>query len=107
MRMSDVGAAGLAPGGGAAGVLCEREREFRLLGALVEEAAAGGGRAALIEGPAGIGKSRLLAEARAMAMAEGFRVLTARGSELEREFPFGVIRQIFEAALADSGVGGR
>ena len=30
----------------------------------------------------------------------GMRVLTARGSELEREFPFGVVRQLFEAAAA-------
>ena len=27
------------------------------------------------------------------------RVLTARGSELEREFPFGVVRQLFEPPL--------
>ena len=29
------------------------------------------------------------------------RVLTARGSELEREFPFGVVRQLFEPPLMD------
>src|SRR3954470_24339988 len=29
--------------------------------------------------------------------------LSARGSELEREFPFGVARQLFESALADPG----
>jgi hypothetical protein len=27
--------------------------------------------------------------------------LTARGSELEREFPFGVVRQLFEPPLTD------
>src|SRR5688500_12233353 len=30
-------------------------------------------------------------------------VLEARGGELEREFPFGVIRQLFEARLAEAG----
>lgn len=53
----------------------------------------------MVEGPAGIGKSRLLAEAR--GRAEGsMRVLSARGGELEREFAFGVVRQLLEAELA-------
>ena len=76
---------------------------------------AGQGRLALIEGPAGIGKTRLLQEVRRLAAAEGARVLTARGSQLEREFGFGAVRQLFETALADPadradllrGVGGR
>jgi len=61
------------------------------------------GRAALafVEGPAGIGGSRLLAATRERGEAEGFRVLAARGSDLERDFPFGVVRQLFEPALAD------
>ena len=32
-------------------------------------------------------------------------MLAARGSELEREFPFGVVRQLFEPALADPAAG--
>ena len=55
----------------------------------------------LIEGQAGIGKSRLAAEARRRASDAGMNVLTARGSELEREFPYGVVRQLFEGALVD------
>ena len=31
------------------------------------------------------------------------RVLAARAGELEREFPFGVVRQLFEPVLADPG----
>src|SRR4051794_5244821 len=54
----------------------------------------------LVEGPAGIGKSRLLAEVRRQAPELGAFVLTARGSELEREFPFGGVRQLFEVTLA-------
>ena len=69
----------------------------------VDDARPGEGRVALIEGPAGIGKTRLLTEPRdRRAEAAGARVLSTRaGSELEREFPFGVVRQLFEAALAD------
>ena len=55
----------------------------------------------LIEGPPGIGKSRLLSEFRRRANADGAMVLNARAGELEREFPFGVVRQLFEAVVAD------
>ena len=54
----------------------------------------------LIEGPAGIGKTRLLAAARERA-ARGMTVLTARCSELEREFSFGAVRQLFEPVARD------
>src|SRR5262245_8698691 len=63
--------------------LLERDRELASLHALIEDAAGGQGRMALIEGPAGIGKSRLLGEARDAADGR-LRVLSARGSELER-----------------------
>ena len=81
--------------------LVEREREVAALAALLDAAPSGEGRVAWIEGPAGIGKSTLLGEARRHAADSGGRVLAARGSELEREFPFGVVRQLFEGLLAD------
>jgi DNA-binding CsgD family transcriptional regulator len=80
--------------------LVEREREVAQLAALVDAVPGGEGRAVLIEGPAGIGKSALLAQARRRAAGSGSLVLAARGSELEREFPFGVVRQLFEAVVA-------
>src|SRR6185503_10607909 len=92
---------------GRAEALLERDRELESLRAALAEAVGGEGRLALVEGPAGIGKSRLLAELRAAAEEDGFRVLTARGSELEREFPFGVVRQLFEPALSDEEVRAR
>src|SRR4051794_24041116 len=45
-------------------------------------------------------KSRLLAVARARAEADGFRVLAARGNELECELPFSVVRELLEPVLA-------
>ena len=81
--------------------IVDRDRELLALRTALAEAMAGQGRLALIEGPAGIGKTRLLQEVRRLAAAEGARVLTARGSQLERAFGFGAVRQLFETTLAD------
>jgi DNA-binding CsgD family transcriptional regulator len=80
--------------------LVERESDLGALAELLDGLVDGRSRAALIEGPAGIGKSRLLGALRDGADARGIRALAARGRELEREFPFGVVRQLFEPALA-------
>jgi DNA-binding CsgD family transcriptional regulator len=82
-------------------VLLERDRELEMLDRLVQGALAGDAALALLEGPAGIGKSTLLAKAREKATGAGFRVLAARGSDLERDSPFGVVRQLFESLLLD------
>jgi tetratricopeptide (TPR) repeat protein len=74
--------------------LLERERELAELERNVAAAAAGAGRVLVVEGPAGIGKTRLLAEACATARAAGTTVLRARGGVLERDFAFGVARQL-------------
>jgi predicted ATPase len=81
--------------------LLERERELAALEGLIDDAREGRGRVVLIEGPAGIGKTRLLAAARERG-ARGMTVLTARCSELEREFSFGAIRQLFEPVARDA-----
>lgn len=49
-----------------------------------------------MEGPAGIGKTRLLDELRRRGQAAGVQVLEARAGLLEREFAFGVVRQLLE-----------
>src|SRR5262245_55672602 len=82
--------------------LLERDAELLSLNGLLEKAAHQEAAFALIEGQAGIGKSALLAELRQRAPGEGLRVLSARGGELEQEFAFGVVRQLFEPLLADS-----
>jgi DNA-binding CsgD family transcriptional regulator len=69
------------------------------VGGLID-AIADGGRLLAIEGPPGIGKTALLAEARALAQEAGLQVLGARGSELERSFSYGVVRQLFEPLVA-------
>ncbi|HUB98863.1 MAG TPA: AAA family ATPase [Solirubrobacterales bacterium] len=79
--------------------LLEREHEVGAFAGLLEGEGSG---LVVVEGPAGIGKSRLIAELRERAAAEGRRVLSAFGSELEREFPFGVVRQLYEPLLVDA-----
>ena len=80
--------------------LLEREYEFEQLAARIDAAAAGEGAIVAVEGEAGIGKSALLAYAAQRAGNAGMRVLSARGGELEQEFGFGVVRQLFDAPLA-------
>ena len=80
--------------------LLEREQELATLDSLIHGVATGKAGVGVIEGPAGIGKSQLLSEARRRAAANSVSALTARGGELERTFAFGVVRQLFEPALA-------
>jgi DNA-binding CsgD family transcriptional regulator len=90
------------------GALLERERELGTLREGLAHARQGGGSLLLIEGPAGVGKTELVREARAAADRTGILPLQARGSELEQPFPFGVVRQLLEPVIdghaADSGL---
>ncbi|GAA4248907.1 hypothetical protein GCM10022255_030820 [Dactylosporangium darangshiense] len=86
----------------AAGDLVDRDRELDELRAALAEALDGQARLVLVEGPAGIGKTRLLTEARRDAAGRGARVLAARGSRLEKEYGFGAIRQLFETAARET-----
>jgi tetratricopeptide (TPR) repeat protein len=90
----------MSSAGARGGLLLERDRELERIGRCLRRAHAGHGGALVVEGPAGIGKTVLLAAARDAAEGEGFRLLRARGAELEREFAFGVVRQLVEPVLA-------
>ncbi|GAA4978806.1 LuxR family transcriptional regulator [Yinghuangia aomiensis] len=79
--------------------LLEREGELRALLNAVELVSDGGSSCILVEGEPGLGKTCLLDELREAASSAGLRVATARGSVLEREFAFGVARQLFEPIL--------
>jgi DNA-binding CsgD family transcriptional regulator len=84
----------------APGQLLEREAELAALSRVLDAARGGEGRLVVVEGTAGIGKTRLLGATRELASAADVEVLSARGGELEGAFVFGIVRQLFEAPLA-------
>ena len=84
--------------------LMDRDLELAALSSAMADALQRKARLVVVRGPAGIGKTRLLAEARRLAEAGGARVCTARGSLLERDFGYGAVRQLFEPVIDMPGV---
>src|SRR5690242_3135768 len=81
--------------------LLERDAELHAIERCLAMARDGAGGLVVIDGPAGVGKTALLRAARTLATRNGMRVLDARGVELERAFPFGVVRQLLDPVLRD------
>jgi predicted ATPase len=75
-----------------------RRSELKALARFVE-AVPMGGRALLIEGEAGIGKTALLHEGVHAARANGFRVLTARAAPAEAQMAFTTVGDLFAPTL--------
>ena len=75
--------------------LLERERELAAVEKLLERRSG----VLTIEAGVGIGKTSLVQAACRRAQELDFDVLTACGSELEADFAFGVVRQLFERRL--------
>lgn len=76
------------------GVLLERDAELAAVESSLARCVAGDGSILLVEGEAGIGKTELLRAAAACALDRGVRVMSSKGSELERDYAFGVVRQM-------------
>ena len=77
----------------------EREAELDGLAAALDDAAGGAGRLLVLEGPPGIGKTRLVEDVRALAKARKFGRLAAAADELERSLPWGIVRQLVERSV--------
>ena len=86
----------------AAEPLLERNDELARIESALVDARTGRGRFVVVEGPAGIGKTALLAAARTAAAESGMRVLRSRATEMESNFAFGVVRQLFEPPLVEA-----
>ena len=79
-----------------------RQDELRLLLDSVTRAPAAGLVTVVVSGEAGIGKSRLLAEASACLSDRGWRVLTVRADRLERQVPYAALGAALRAVAADN-----
>jgi len=84
------------------GRLLERDAELDAVGHALAQARRGAGAVVAIDGPAGVGKTALVEATRAAAADAGMLVLSARGAELEHEFVFGVVRQLFDHVARDT-----
>ena len=82
--------------------LLERDPELHLFERVIDRAERGQGAVVLVEGQAGVGKTELLGVAGSLGQNAGFRVLRGRGTELDRPFGFGVVRQLLERSVRDS-----
>src|SRR5919107_4517986 len=78
------------------GGLLSRGDELAAVARTVDAAFAGSGGVLVLEGPAGIGKTTVLEAARRMAGDRDALVLSARASELDRGFGFGLVHQLFD-----------
>ena len=88
------------PTRGSSGLL-ERDHHLKVIADTVAVAAQGEGRALLLEGHPGMGKTRLHEAALDQARAGGLRVLRAAGAELERNIALGVVTQLLGRLLSE------
>jgi predicted ATPase len=83
-----------------------RERKSRVLIDALAAVQAGDGGALLIAGEAGIGKSRLAAEARSHAEANGFAILQGACFEPDRTAPYAPFADLLRTATEGHTLGG-
>jgi len=79
--------------------LLERSEELAAIESVLDAARAGAGHCLVLEGRAGLGKSRLASAAAAGARDASMTLLRGSGAELEQDFSFGVVLQLFEALV--------
>jgi DNA-binding CsgD family transcriptional regulator len=81
--------------------LLEREAELGALEQALADAAGGRGSVVAIEGPPGIGKSRLVAACGRLAEEREMYTISVRATELERSYPYGIVRQTADSVALD------
>ncbi|HVG76089.1 MAG TPA: AAA family ATPase, partial [Thermoleophilaceae bacterium] len=81
--------------------LLERDAEVAALDTALEAAIGGRGSVVAVEGPPGIGKSRLVNAALHLARERGMYTISVRATELERSYPYGIVRQTADSVQLD------
>jgi predicted ATPase/DNA-binding CsgD family transcriptional regulator len=82
-------------------VLIGRASHLEALTRLIEHARGGSGQTALIAGEAGIGKSRLVAEAKTIAALRGFSILQGSCFEPDRVLPYAPLLDLLRTFCAN------
>jgi tetratricopeptide (TPR) repeat protein len=85
-------------------VFVGREREITLLRTTLEETLAGHGRAVVLLGEPGIGKTRLASELTTQAQARGMRILIGRCPDSDGAPPYWLWVQIVRSYVSESDV---
>ena len=85
-------------------VLLERDEVVAAIESAGVRAVGGSGGLVILEAVAGLGKTSVLAAVTPRLAGAGLVVLRARGSDIERAFPYGVVRQLLERRLLDPGL---
>jgi DNA-binding CsgD family transcriptional regulator/tetratricopeptide (TPR) repeat protein len=83
--------------------LLERDAEIQAIEGALHDGRAGRGSVVVVEAASGLGKTALLRHTVECAGGAGMAVLSARAAELERDFAFGAVRQLFEPLVAEDG----
>src|SRR5947199_4830114 len=83
-------------------VLIGRTAELTALHLLIDRARNGKGQIVLLSGEAGIGKSRLVAEAKTYATTQGFLLLQGQCFPTDRSCPYAPLLELLRAHLATS-----
>jgi hypothetical protein len=86
--------------------MLDRESELEVIGTAIATASTGSGSALVVEGVAGIGKTRLLARGCALGQRAGLRILRASCGEFEATYPWGMMRQVFDRIVRDDSAAG-
>ena len=85
-------------------VLIGRAADLTALYVLVDQAKRGEGQVALISGEAGIGKSRLVAEAKAYAANQGFLPLQGNCFQTDSAFPYAPLLDLLRSYFSGSSL---
>jgi DNA-binding CsgD family transcriptional regulator len=83
-------------------ILIGRKPELTNLHALIDRAKSGKGQVVLFSGEAGIGKSRLVAEAKTYATAQGFLLLQGQCFPTDRSCPYAPLLDLLRSHFATS-----
>src|SRR5215469_833752 len=81
-------------------VLIERVSELATLHTLIDQAKGGRGQVALLNGEAGIGKSRLVAETKAYAVTQDFLLLQGNCFQADLSCPYAPLLDLLRSSAA-------